>query len=149
MGLTTIQHITGSLSIELYNHETFPFLSNLKTVGSDFSEVNTFPCDKNTLQLPYSIYITETDLVSIDLSSLRDINGGGVSIDNNPFLCYIGDLSRYTRNVSADLCLGNHYRRPMEECCKIFIHNILYIYIYIYICDPVCEKGTSGEFCEN
>ena len=22
-------------------------------------------------------------------------------------------------------------------------------YIHVYICDPVCEKGTSGEFCEN
>ena len=26
----------------------------------------------------------------------------------------------------------------------------IYITMYtVQICDPVCEKGTSGEFCEN
>ena len=115
--ISTIRNITGSLSIELYNHPTFPYLSNLETIGSDFSEVLLFPCDNGT-RLPYSIYITETDLISIDLSSLRDIHGGGVSVNNNPKLCFVGDFSQYLRNSSADLCRGSQHRRPMEECSK-------------------------------
>ena len=116
--ISTIRHITGSLSIELYNHPTFPYLSNLETIGSNFSDVRSLPCDNGAAHLPYSIYITETDLISIDLSSLRDINGGGVSVDNNPKLCFVGDFGQYLRNSSANLCLGNQHRRPMEECGK-------------------------------
>ena len=118
--LTTIRHITGSLSIELFNSpDLFPYLSNLETVGNDSNEVVSFLCNGSSSSSPYSIYITGTDLVGIDLSSLREINGGGVSIDNNPSLCFVGDFSRYITNSSADYCTGEDYRRPSEECSEL------------------------------
>ena len=118
--LTTIRHITGSLSFDLFNFpDLFPYLSNLETVGSDFDEVLSFPCNGSSSSSPYSIYITGTDLVGIDLSSLREINGGGVSIDNNPSLCFVGDFSRYITNSSADYCTGEDYRRPTDECSEL------------------------------
>ncbi len=122
--LSTIKEITGSLSIEVFRQTTsFPYLSNLEIIGSDFSRVGKFRCfPSNALSTPYSIYITNTDLVSIDLSSLQQINGGGVSIDRNNDLCYVGDFSQYITNTSADLCLGgNNYIRPIEDCSKLLL----------------------------
>ena len=66
----------------------------------------------------YSIYITGTQLVSIDLSSLREINHGGVSLSQNLDLCFVGDFEEYITNSSADVCLGTSYRRPVEECSE-------------------------------
>ena len=117
--LSTIREITGSLSIELFPKTSFPYLSNLEIIGSDFSEVGIFPCLSKEPDRPYSIYITRTDLVSIDLSSLRDISGGGVSLDRNCDLCFVGDFSQFITNTSADLCLSNQYRLPIDNCSKL------------------------------
>ncbi len=115
--LETIQHITGSLSIEFFEYTSFPYLSNLQTVGSDYSATSSFPCNGTTSYNSYSIYIVGTQLVSIDFSSLREINGG-VSLHNNLHLCFVRDFELYITNSSADVCLGTSYRRPAEECSE-------------------------------
>ena len=106
------------MSIEVFSYEEFPYLSNLETIGSDPDAVESFPCDGlNSSTAKYSIYITGTQLVSIDLSSLREISGGGVSIDNNPDLCFVGDFGQYlTDDSSHEVCIGSNYRKTMEEC---------------------------------
>ncbi len=113
--LSTIRHITGSLSIEFFGYQEFPYLSNLEIIGSDSNALGNFPCNRSNLTA-YSIYITSTDLVSIDLSSLKEISGSGVSIENNPDLCFVGDFGQYLTNSIHEVCVGNSYRRTMEEC---------------------------------
>ncbi len=65
----------------------------------------------------YSIYIAETQLVGIDFSSLREINGG-VSLHDNLYLCFVRDFELYITDSSADVCLGTSYRRPAEQCSE-------------------------------
>ena len=118
--LNTIQEIRGSLTIERFEHTEFPYLSNLVTVGSDFNETFSFSCN-NSENRKYSILIDGTDLTSIDLSSLQEVNGGGVQMSDNPDLCYVGDFSYYVTDSSADFCLINQYRSSTEQCSKFSI----------------------------
>ena len=117
--LRTIEEIRGSLTIEFFEESTFPFLSNLKVIGSDPSKVLSFPCgDNSTEKSKYSVLIDNTKLRSIDLSSLERIDGGGVQLIDNNDLCYIGNLSYYLTNSSVSVCLLNNYTRSREECSE-------------------------------
>lgn len=87
-------------------------------IGTDITEVGTFPCNGGERQR-YSIFISENDdLISIDFSSLQTIYGGGISMDRNPNLCIIGNLSLFVNDSSADICLGDNYRRSFDNCSK-------------------------------
>ena len=89
-------------------------------IGSDPSQVLSFSCNGTGDRIKYTVLIEETDLVSLDLSSLERIENGGIQLVNNPHLCYIGNLSYYITNNSADICIpDDDYRRPEEECGKL------------------------------
>ena len=118
--LKNIQEIRGSLTIAFFNQINFSYLSNLRVIGSDPSQVLSFQCNENGDRIKYTVFIEETDLVSLDLSSLERIENGGIQLVNNPHLCYIGNLSYYITNNSADICIpDDDYRRPAEECGKL------------------------------
>ena len=117
--LSDIREIRGSLDISGFNKETFPYLSNLKTIGNDPSQILSQSCNGSSDRFQifqYSIIISDTDLVSIDLSSLETVRNGGVRLQNNPSLCYLGNLSYYLTNNSLPSCILDDYRRSMEEC---------------------------------
>ena len=114
--LNNIQEIRGSLDISGFNKETFPYLSNLRIVGNDSSQILSQSCNRSSDRFRYSIIISDTDLVSIDLSSLETVRNGGVRLQNNPSLCYLGNLSYYITNMSSPSCILDNYRRDIEEC---------------------------------
>ena len=114
--LNDIREIRGSLDISGFNKETFPYLSNLKTVGNDSSQVLSQSCNGSSDSSEYSIIIANTDLISIDLSSLEAVINGGIRLQNNPSLCYLGNLSYYLTNSSAPSCVLDNHRESIEEC---------------------------------
>ena len=114
--LNDIKDIRGSLDISGFNKETFPYLSNLRIIGNDSSQVLSQSCNGSSDRFRYSIIISNTNLVSIDLSSLETVRNGGVRLQNNPSLCYFGNLSYYIANTSSPSCILDNYRRDIEEC---------------------------------
>ena len=114
--LNDIREIRGSLDISGFTEETFPYLFNLKTVGNDSSQVLSQSCNGSSDNFNYSIIIAGTSLVSIDLSSLEAVINGGIRLENNPSLCYLGNLSFYLTNSSASSCVFDNHRQSIEEC---------------------------------
>lgn len=122
--LMTVKEIRGSLDISSYNRPHFPFLSNLKYVGTDPGQVRLLSCNEtySLFRSPIVINIANTALESIDLSSLESVSGGGVRLINNPSLCYLGNLSYYMTNSSLLSRVSEGHRRPEEECGKWFLY---------------------------
>ena len=118
--LNTIQEIKGTLSIERWPYPAFPFLSNLRILGSNVTiNLRPFPSEcANGSSVRYALYISNNNnLTSIDLSSLREIKGGGFYLDgNNPQLCLIGNLSSLVTNTSAPVCVTAQGRRDPQQC---------------------------------
>ena len=114
--LNDIREIRGSLDISGFNKEIFPYLSNLKTVGNDSTQVLSQSCNGSSDSFKFSIIIADTELVSIDLSSLEAVINGGVRLQNNPSLCYLGNLSYYLANISSPSCVLHNHRRSVDEC---------------------------------
>ena len=56
------------------------------------------------------------NLTSIDLSSLREIKGGGFYLSNNLQLCLIGNFSSIMTNTSAPVCVTTQARRDPQQC---------------------------------
>ena len=132
--LKDIQEIRGSLTIELFNKQNFSYLSNLRVIGSDPSQVLSFMCNGTGDRIKYTVFIEGTDLVSLNLSSLERIENGGIQLINNPALCYIGNLSYYITNNSANICApDDDYRRPEEECGKLSANYITLLFIVLLI----------------
>ena len=125
--LSDIREIRGSLDISGFNEETFPYLSNLRIIGNDSSQILSQSCNGSSDRFTYSIIISGTDLVSIDLSSLETVRNGGVRLQNNPSLCYFGNLSYYLTNNSSPSCILDGYRRSIEECELLYalVSNII------------------------
>ena len=113
--LNDIREICGSLDISGFNKETFPYLSNLKTVGNDSSQVLSQSCNGSSDNFQFSIIISDTSLVSIDLSSLEAVINGGIRLGNNPSLCYLGNLSYYLTNASSSSCVLDNHRKSINE----------------------------------
>ena len=118
--LNTIQEIKGTLSIEFWPYTTFPYLSNLRILGSNITNLRPFPSEcANGSSVRYALYIdNNNNLTSIDLSSLREINGGGFYQTNNPQLCLIGNLSSLVTSTSAPVCVNSQGRRDPQQCGK-------------------------------
>ena len=114
--LNDIREIRGSLDISRFTEETFPYLSNLKTVGNDSSQVLSQSCNGSSDNFQFSIIISDTSLVSIDLSSLEAVINGGIRLGNNPSLCYLGNLSYYLTNASSSSCVLDNHRKSINEC---------------------------------
>lgn len=118
--LINIQEIRGSLDITSFNHIDFPYLSNLRIIGSDPNQVRSLPCNDVDLseRSKYAINVDNTMLESIDLSSLQRVSGGGVRLVDNPSLCYLGNLSYFMTNSSFQSCIESGHRRSEMECSK-------------------------------
>ena len=117
--LNTIQEIRGTLHIENWSYETFPYLSNLHILGSNqTSQLQSLPSQcNNGSRVPYALYVANNpNLISIDLSSLREIRAGGFHLHNNPQLCLLGDLSSLVTNTSAPVCATTQARRNTQQC---------------------------------
>ena len=116
--LNTIQEIKGTLSIENWPYTTFPYLSKLRILGSNITNLRPFPSEcANGSSVRYALYIdNNNNLTSIDLSSLREINGGGFHQTNNPQLCLIGNLSSLVTSKSAPVCVTSQGRRDPQQC---------------------------------
>ena len=56
--LNDIREIRGSLDISGFNEETFPYLSNLKTVGNDSSQLLSQSCNGSSDNFQFSIIIS-------------------------------------------------------------------------------------------
>jgi hypothetical protein len=113
--LRTIREIRGSLTINNFDGTDLPYLSNLEVVGSGSPQ--RLSCGNDLFPIALSIK-DATSLVSIDLSSLQRIEGGGIRMDNNPQLCYVGNLSYYLTNSSFGSCLIGNFMQYRNECCK-------------------------------
>ena len=116
--LNTIQEIKGTLSIETWPYSTFPFFSNLRILGSNATNLRPFVSEcANGSSVRYALYISNNNnLTSIDLSSLREIKGGGFYQSNNPQLCLIGNLSSLVTSTSAPVCVTAQGRRDPQQC---------------------------------
>ena len=114
--LRNIAEIRGGLQVVVSGITEFPYLSNLKSIGSGVDEIFNALCLEENRR--YSIIIESPDLVSIDLSSLESISNGGILLNNNPDLCYIGNLSFYLTDPSQHVCLLNDTRRDNDSCSK-------------------------------
>ena len=114
--LRNIGEIQGRLQVALSDITEFPYLSNLKTIGSNIDEVGNTSCLEENRR--YSIIIESPGLVSIDLSSLESISNGGILLNDNPDLCYIGNLSFYLTDPSQHICLLNDTMRDNDLCSK-------------------------------
>ena len=117
--LNTIQEIKGTLSIERWPYPTFPYLSNLRILGSNATNLRPFPSEcANGSSVRYALYISNNNnLTSIDLSSLREIKGGGFYLGgNNSQLCLIGNLSSLVTSTSAPVCVTAQGRRDPQQC---------------------------------
>ena len=121
--LNTIQEIRGTLSIEQLPYSTFPYLSSLRILGFNATNLRSFPSEcANGSSVRYALYVANNNnLTSIDLSSLREINGGGFHQSNNPQLCLIGNLSSLVTNTSAPVCVTAQGRRDPQQCGKTSI----------------------------
>ena len=116
--LNTIQEIRGTLSIEQWTYPTFPYLSNLHILGSNLTNLHTFPSEcANGSSVHYALFISNNNnLTSIDLSSLREIKGGGFYLSNNLQLCLIGNFSSIMTNTFAPVCVTTQARRDPQQC---------------------------------
>lgn len=142
--LIDIQEIRGSLDISGFNRADFPYLSNLKMIGTYPNEVLSLFCNvsDSSERSKYSINIVNTHLESIDLSSLESVRGGGVRLVDNPSLCYLGNLSYYLSDTSFSSCILDGHRRSEDECGKstyVFITRmILVITMWLLNCNKRC-----------
>lgn len=59
-------------------------------------------------------------LTDIDLNSLEEIRGYEVAVNNNPNLCFIGDLSRLVVNTEFPNCIVAA-RRDKVQCSKLML----------------------------
>ena len=120
--LKNIKEIRGRLQVALTDATKLPYLSNLKTIGSDIDEIGNTSCLEENRIRRYSIIIESPNLVSIDLSSLESISNGGIILNDNPNLCYIGNLSFYLTDPSQHMCLLNDTMRDYDLCSKQFYY---------------------------
>ena len=143
--LNTIQEIKGTLSIESWSYLTFSYLSNLRILGSNISNLRPFPSDSecaNGSSVCYALYIAyNNNLTSIDLSSLREIKGGGFYLGNNSQLCLIGNLSSLVTNTSAPVCVTAQGRRDPQQCGKT---NNDYDVRHGYLIPNLCSISWCG-----
>ena len=117
--LSTITEIRGYLRIDDWRQQTFPYLRNLRRVGSPKCTTISFggACSDD-----YSLSILRnTRLQQIDLSSLESISGGGLLFLGNPELCYVGNLSMYLDDPTTQpQCLGmsQPFRKDTQTCSE-------------------------------
>ena len=117
--LNTIQEIRGTLTIEQWSYSSFPYLSNLQILGSNEDPLMLPSECANGSRVPYSLFISNNpNLMSIDLSSLREIRSGGLYMHNNKELCLIGNLSSLVTNSSAAVCVTPQARKDPQACGK-------------------------------
>lgn len=64
----------------------------------------------------FYISITNSLLTSIDLSSLEEVRGSGVLLDNNPNLCFLGDFYQFINNSVYSSCASFQSRRDEADC---------------------------------
>ena len=118
--LNTIQEIKGTLSIERWPYSTFPYIyQTCVFLGLTPPTFRPFPSEcANGSSVRYALYIfNNNNLTSIDLSSLREIKGGGFYLGgNNPQLCLIGNLSSLVTSTSAPVCVTAQGRRDPQQC---------------------------------
>ena len=117
--LSTITEIRGYLRIDDWRQQTFPYLRNLRRVGSPNGTTIRFGggCPDD-----YSVSILRNArLQQIDLSSLESISGGGLLFLGNPELCYVGNLSMYLDDPTAQpQCLSRTqpFRKDPQTCSE-------------------------------
>ena len=119
--LNTIQEIRGTLTIENWLYGPFPYLNNLRVLGSNGGSFLRFRSEcANGSRVPTALFINNNpNLTSIDLSSLEEIRGAGVYMHNNPELCLIGNLSSLVTNSSAPVCVIPQARKDPQQCGEI------------------------------
>ena len=142
--LSTITEIRGYLRIQGWGEETFPYLRNLRRIGSPNGTAdNSFCNDGQRCEFSF-LHFSSTDnlifaflknssyvddfsvelslnlqLQQIDLSSLETISGGGVLFFRNPQLCYVGNFSTYLDNQTTQhQCIISPFRRDPQGCSE-------------------------------
>ena len=112
------------MSIQHWPFETFPYLSNLHTLGSNNANLLSLNrCHHdNGSHIPYALVVSDnSDLITIDLSSLQEIQGGSVYLHNNKQLCLIGNFTSLLTNTSSQVCITKEGRREPQECGEQFM----------------------------
>ena len=69
--------------------------------------------------------VSNPGLMSIDLSSLIEIRGGGLRYALNPQLCYSGSLPSYLADPENQFQCVVSERRTPNDCSKLIYHHIL------------------------
>ena len=129
--LNTIQEIRGTLTIERWSYGAFPYLNNLKVLGSDGGSFLRFQSEcSNGSRVPSALFLNNNpNLTSIDLSSLEEIRDAGVLMNNNSELCLIGNLSSLLTNSSTLVCITPQARKDPQQCGEINRNTTLRVVI--------------------
>ena len=122
--LSDIEVVLGQLAITNWGEAVFDYLSNLMYIGGfegnsslEFSNA-LFIVDNNPTSLPSS----DVSLRQIHFPRLVKVPVGNVTLNNNPELCYIGNLEFYFASSNQTVILSDRVdpstipQRPYDEC---------------------------------
>ena len=87
-------------------------------------------------------------LQQIDLSSLESISSGGVLSFNNPQLCYVGNLTTYLDNPTAQhQCIVPPFRRDPQACSESCVVPPLLHNVTLVLIGPTSSLLSYGPWC--
>lgn len=108
-----LREITGYLSIRA-SHQDFKnlsFLRNLKFIGG-----------RQASDMFYSLSITKTSLVSLNLHSLRKVRSGKILIEDNPDLCFADTIDWMQTNITRRDDITTRNNAESSKCRLLGLH---------------------------
>ena len=124
MFLSDIEVVLGQLSITNWGETVFDYLPNLMYVGG--FEGNSSLTFQNALYIvdnnPTSIPSSDVSLRQIHFPRLVEVPVGNVTLNNNPDLCYIGNLEFYLKSSNQTVVYTDPFisssipQKPYNEC---------------------------------
>lgn len=107
----TVREITGCLNIQA-SHQDFKnltYFKHLKTIGGRQTADTTL----------YSLSITKTSLVSLDLYSLRKVKTGKIIIEENKDLCFADTIDWTQANITKPQDITIRNNAESQKCLQM------------------------------
>ena len=160
MFLSDIEVVLGQLAITNWGETIFDYLPNLMYIGgfegnSSLSFSNAlFIVDNNANNIPSS----DVTLRQIHFPRLVEVPVGNVTLNDNPDLCYIGNLEFYLTSSNQTVIYTDPIdssaipQKSYNECgmyAYLFIHNyvthlvVLADYLASWPCDSIVTIKVS------
>ena len=132
MFLSDIEVVLGQLAIINWGEAVFDYIPNLMYIGGfegnsslTFSDA-LFIVDNNATNIPSS----DVTLRQIHFPRLVEVPVGNVTLNNNPDLCYIGNLEFYLKSSNQIVVYDDPVqpsaipRKPYDEC-GMYAHSFV------------------------